>query len=185
VQNNTPEGSLVFKIKEISIQNSQYEFSSNLIVMNKIETYEDFQIDISNLHFDNLNFTRGGNLLQIQQHVTNGVVISNSSATNIKGGSFYFKSLKTFTNNARTIVKFSNFTANTLDQQYGSFILVNEGTDLEIRDSSFTNAYCFEEGSVVFAGYQKALVDIYSTVFENNTAIEGGVFFIESQSLVK
>ena len=38
---------------------------------------------------------------------------------------------------------------------------------------------------MLFAGYQKAVAEIYDTTFENNTSIQGGVFQIEFESVVK
>jgi len=37
---------------------------------------------------------------------------------------------------------------------------------------------------VLYAGYQKAIIHIYNSIFVNNTSIIGGVFIVESKSLV-
>ena len=46
------------------------------------------------------------------------------------------------------------------------------------------NVHCYEEGSVLFAGAELTTTTIANTVFENNTAVLGGVMFIEQQSVV-
>ena len=63
--------------------------------------------------------------------------------------------------------------------------MVYEGGELEIHDSDLKNIHCYEEGAVVFAGFQKAVVNIYSSTFHNNTALKGSVFYADSQSVIK
>jgi len=47
------------------------------------------------------------------------------------------------------------------------------------------NIHCYEEGAVVFAGFQRVVVKIYSSTFSNNTALKGSVFYADSQSVIK
>ena len=63
-------------------------------------------------------------------------------------------------------------------------MLVYEGGELEIHDSDLKNIHCYEEGAFVFAGYQRAMVSIYSSSLHNNTALKGSVFYVDSQSVI-
>ena len=54
-----------------------------------------------------------------------------------------------------------------------------------MTNSSFTNIYTFEEGAVVFAGPTGTEVNFIDTVFQNNSAVTGALFHIESESVVR
>ena len=83
------------------------------------------------------------------------------------------------------ILALNNFTTDSINALYGSFMLVYEGGELEIHDSDLKNIHCYDEGAVVFAGYQRAEVNIYSSTLHNNTALKGSVFYADSQSVIK
>ena len=78
----------------------------------------------------------------------------------------------------------SNITVDNINSQFDSFIALQTGAVLSISNSSFTNTNCYEAGSVLFAGTQLTLTTIMNTIFENNTALLGGVMYIEQQSVV-
>ena len=68
---------------------------------------------------------------------------------------------------------------------YGSLISVFDETHLLISDSSFSSVFCYEEGAVLFAGKQKAKVVIMRSNFTANASVQGGVFYVESDSVIQ
>lgn len=62
---------------------------------------------------------------------------------------------------------------------------INEGARVAIEHSTFQNIYTLEEGAVIFAGNREAEIIITNSTFTENYAITGGVFNIESSSVIK
>jgi hypothetical protein len=111
--------------------------------------------------------------------------INDLSIVNITNGRIYLEAFNLQNSNLSSKMLINNFTTDNVNAEYSSLILINEGAELEIRDSVFKNIYCYEEGAIIFAGYQKSVTSIYDSVFINNTAVQGSLFNIESESVVK
>ena len=78
----------------------------------------------------------------------------------------------------------NNVTVDSVNAKFDSFLVLQAGVVVWVTDSSFTNTNWYEEGSVLFAGTKLTHTTITNTIFENNTALLGGVMFIEQQSVV-
>jgi hypothetical protein len=124
-------------------------------------------------------------LIQFQHQIKNAIVIKDSMIMNITGGTIYIESLNKNNVEIPTKVKFENITVADVNSKFSSFLLLQQGAILEIHDSKFLNNFWYESGSIIFAGYQYTNTSIFNTIFENNTAVNGGVFNIESQSILQ
>jgi hypothetical protein len=112
-----------------------FDIPKDLIDLSSIETQEDIYFTINNLTFHDLSFTLGGNLIKFGSQMKNPLVIVNSIVTNIKGGSIHLEALNKQDLSTTAKMKLQNFTTQAINAEYGSLIVVKEGSELEIRDS--------------------------------------------------
>ena len=156
-----------------------------MISIDSLQSVYEFGISFENLTFTNIDFELGGNLIKYSHLLTNSFQLSNSSFSNITGGRINIESFTADTDGLTTKVLMSNIDADNINSEYGSFIVLNTGADLTIVDSQFTNMNSYEQGSVIFSGYELTNTVIQNTVFENNTAISGGAIYVEQRSSVE
>ena len=84
---NEPTQSRQFKVVDVSIINSQYTNRVDIFSFGRISISKDFTIQMVRTHFESLSFKFGGNLINMQALINNGVVVTDSKASDIKGGS--------------------------------------------------------------------------------------------------
>ena len=63
-------------------------------------------------------------------------------------------------------------------------ITLNEGGKLVINNWTFQRISSYEEGSILHAGYRKTTAVISDSIFSNNTSIKGGIFSVDSESII-
>ena len=181
----TLQSPINFSIANIVFINSTLNRDTSIISFGKLETAENIMYSFTNLTFKNISFNGNGDLIKFQhQFSTNFIIVSYSTFSGITGGDIYLEAANKNNPNMKTKVKLQSCTFSDINDNYNSLIVVKEGGELQIDNWAFTNISSYESGSVVFAGYQKALVTITSSNFTNNFAIIGGVFNVESESLI-
>ena len=84
---NTPTQPKQFEVMDISISNSQYPIPVEIFNFERISMAEDFTIQMTRIHFESLSFRLGGNLINMQALISNGLVVTDSTASDITGGS--------------------------------------------------------------------------------------------------
>lgn len=181
----TPSEQIEFLLSGITYKNWEFSQPKDLIYFRNLETRQNIIFAFDDLEFRNIFFTSQGNLLKFNQQILNQLVIKNSVFEDIRAGVIYIESANKQTLEYETKIKLENVTFNDIDPNTGSLLIINEGGNLEIRDSTFTNIHCVGEGAVLYAGYQKAKTVIYNSKFMNNTSVQGSIFNIESESVVK
>ena len=182
---NSPPDTRLLSIDNVEYLNWNFLSKYDLIVFGGIVTSENFQIQLSNIIFQNVSFYFGGNLIYFESQMANQIVMSDSYATNVTGGSILIKAFDKNNLALPASVKLINFTTNEINALYSSFILINEGGYLDILNSNFQNVMSYESGSVISAGYQKSTTNIYNSTFKYNSAINAGVFSIQFKSVIK
>lgn len=178
------------KTKTFTISNFQYKDSvfldkNDLLTFTKMDLSDNFTISINGLTFSNITFPYSGNILLIQQQLMNTMTITNMSAKNIKNGYVHIETLNPQNTLLPTRVAFTTLTTDYINSGFNSFINVYAGAIVNITSSTIKNWFSFEEGSFLKAGDQKAVVNIVSSAFSNNAAAQGGVFFVEKNSIIK
>ena len=181
----SPNQTINFIISDIYYENWVIQNQLNLISFGSLQTQKDISFKIDNINFSNVTFLKYGNLLSFQQQITNILLLQNSNFQNLVSAFIYIEAANKQNLNITTKVRISNTTFTNINAQYGSLIQVNEGGYLEIDKSSFSAIYWFEEGSVLYAGSQRATVVITNSTFYNNTSLQGGVFNVDSKSVIK
>ena len=143
-------------ISDLIYTNWDFKSQYNLIVFDGIETTSDLKLTLTRITFQNINFYFNGNLIYMNSQMKNQLLIQDSYANNVTGGSIWIESFNKKNTNINANIKLSNFTANNLNSKYSSFIQNFEGGNLEITTSSFKYIMSYESGSVLTAGYQRS-----------------------------
>ena len=155
----------------------------DIISIGNLQSVYEFGIVFQNL--TNIDFELGGNLIKYSHLLTNSFELTDCNFSNITGGRINIESFTADTNGLTTKVLMTNIDADNINSEYGSFIELLTGADLNIVNSSFTNIDSYEQGSVIFASFELTVTKIENSIFENNTAINGGAIYIEQQSRVE
>ena len=156
-----------------------------MIYFGNIESENSLPIALDHVEFNNITFIRSGHLVNFHHQTSDFVVLSNINISNIIYGSINVKSFDLSENGINTKVNFSSIYAQNIDGQFLSLITLEEGAQIEIHDSTFSFISNIIGGSVLQAGYRNTSVDIYDSVFSNNTSTEGGVFVSQSESVIR
>jgi hypothetical protein len=177
--------SKTFTISNFQYTNSYFSYKNNILTFTGMEYDTDFTITLSDIKFTNVSFYSTGNLLLLEQQLKNELLIPNLYARDIKNGHIYIETYSPTGTLLPTKVKFTNLTTDYINIGFRSFITVYESAEVSIYNSTIQYWFTTEEGGVLRAGSQRAIVNIYNSVFQFNSAIKGGVFYVESTSVIK
>ena len=172
-------------IENISFSDSEIKSSIELINTGNIFTNSAVNIILNNLKFNGIKFSNKGNLLKLNHKMPQPITISNSKFTNLTSALIVADSAGYDSIDSIMHANFFNWSFDQINNQYSSLINTNNKAVLKITNSNFSNIYSYEEGAILFAGFEKNSVDIYDWVFQNNSAVQGTIFVIESESFVK
>jgi hypothetical protein len=171
-------------MSDVTVQNLNYPFNDDIIVFSNILSDAPIQITLDTMNFDNIIFERGGNLMVLRGQQDQNLEITNSQFTNIQNAGITLQAFDATETTKRTNVLMDNITATQINAQDTWFISVYEGADLQIQNSVFNKISNLRTGAVIYAGYQRATVQISDSTFVNNTSIEGAVMNAESSSKI-
>ena len=113
------------------------------------------------------------------------LTITDSHFVDLTAAKILIESSNTQNSSLATLVQINNTVFNNIDDKFNSFISINQGGQLEINNCSFTNIVSYRDGAVIKAGTRQTVTLISDTNFVNNSAIQGGVFSIEDESVIK
>ena len=77
--------------------------------------------------------------------MSNNVIISDFIVNNIIYGEIFLQATNLLNIDLPAKLKIQNLTENDINNEYSSFIMINEGAVLEITGSFFNNIYWYEE----------------------------------------
>ena len=84
---NEPTQPRQLEVMDVEVTNSQYPIPVDIFNFERISTAQDFTIRMTRIHFESLSFRLGGNLINMQALISNGLVVIDSTASDITGGS--------------------------------------------------------------------------------------------------
>ena len=182
---NTPPTTKFLYLSNFSYSNSYINANNKLISTEGIEVDGDFNIVMSAITFNNVSFDTVGTLISFGHQLPNSVQVIGLVMTNIVAGILHVQSTNQQLTDLLTFVLIQNSVFDSINDQFSSLIIVEQGGRLNVTNSSFTNIYTFEEGAVVFAGPTGTETNFIDTVFQNNSAVTGALFHTESESVVR
>ena len=172
-------------LTNVSISNGHYAYTENVIEFNSIKSNGVFQITLDQFTFSDITFERGGNLILFGHQQSDALVFKNSTFHKVVNGGINIESFDKQAAENLSKIKMTDIIVADIEAQDTRFILVQEGGYLEVYSSQFMHVSNTLTGAVIYGGYQKTTTLIYDSLFTNNTSIDGAVFNIESESVIK
>lgn len=144
-----------------------------------------YDIELSDISFQNLTFRRESNLMHLQHTLVNPVVITNLTISDIDFAGITIEEFEPGDLEGKTYVQIYNMEAHHVDGRERSLFNIYNSADVEVIDSTFNFIGNYNKGAVMFAGKEKAIATFRSSTFFNNTSVEGGVFSSEAESNIR
>jgi hypothetical protein len=161
----------------------QIDSKINLIDTEGLAYSSDIDFEFSNLTFDNIKFATSGNLLKLDHHFSSELIVRDSSFTNLDSARILIGTSSSQLEKTR--VKFINNKFNSFYSESSSLISIYNQAIVELQNCSFTNLHTLSFGAAITAGASKANVIVSDSKFTNNSAAEGSVFNINSESTIR
>ena len=174
-----------FVVLNFTYTDSIMEFSHDLISFTGVETSNNFQISLNNITMKNITFVRAGNLMNLEHQTNTTLTMDKTNFENIVGGQVLIKSSNLQNTDLKTKVNMTDITATSISGNSRSLIQIEEGGELYMYNSSFSNIDNTERGAVLNAGYQNGYIEVHNSTFENNLSIYGGVANVQDGSVIK
>ena len=181
---NKPPASKNIIIQNINYLNSNIQASRSLIDTSNIKSNESVSFAFINIIFSNVSFVTIGNLFLLKHHIPVSISIINSSFTNLTSSVITVDSLGSENISLNTKISFDNWTFSNINTKFGSMINTENNAVVTIKNSKFTNIFTYEEAAILYAGFQKTSVSFTNCIFQNNSAVQGTLFVIQSESVV-
>jgi hypothetical protein len=175
----------IMTLTNITYKNAYLYYSDDLIEFELIIPINTYQITINELTMQNITFERGGNLMYIQHQTNEQLILTNSVFQTITNAGILVDSFDQQQTDRPTKILMTNITVDDFDGQSSRFISANQGTILEVHDSTFTHITSLRSGAVLFAGKTQTTSELFNCTFINNTAVSGSVFNPQSESVIK
>jgi hypothetical protein len=186
---NSVSGSLLspkqILIERLNYTNTHFDHSADLIESGNIQFIGELYLRFDKLLFSNISYAFGGNLLLLKHQLSQEVIISNSKFLNSEYAGITIESGNKQNKDLQTKVVFENSVFDSINGKYNSLIRLKEGGFLKITNWSFTNISTYYNGAVLYTEFFKTRAVISNSLFQNNSASEGAVFYIESESKVE
>ena len=133
---------------------------------------------------NNITFVRTGRLLSLGHQTKCILKINDGYFKDLKGATIGVES-SNLNIDMTTKVSMINVTATSLSGASNSFISIDEGGELYIYNSYFTNIDNIEKGAVLNAGYKNSYTEVHNSTFRNNLSVYGGVANVQDGSVIK
>ena len=170
--------------RNITYRDSYVKLKQSFILYSNVESQEQFYTVFDQVTFSNVTLRSGGYLMDFGQQTLTQVVVRNLVFSNIYAGTIHLESsYKVLPYKTKVLIqngKFENVNSNT-----ESIFLLNEGAELEIRNSSFNQISCTESGGVIYSSYQFTVTSIYDSSFTNSSSVKAALFLIEDGGVIR
>ena len=182
---NTPASEKLVSFANINFTDSYFDSNRALFSTDGIQLDSHIQFSFSDLLFSNISFSTVGTLIECKQQLPTYLTITNSHFVDLTAALMLIESSNTQDSSLATLVQINNTVFDNIDGKFNSFISINQGGQLEINNCSFTNIVSYRDGAVIKAGTRQTVTLISDTSFVNNSAIQGGVFSVQDESVIK
>ena len=142
------------------------------------------QTSLTNSEFLNIQLKKFGKLFHIQHQTKGTFLLENITIDNTLSDGIHIDAFDKQRRDITLKVQISNLTALNTKNSFNSLIKVFENSELEIHDSTFKKNFGLAQGSVVCGDYRGTKTNIYNSIFEMNSAAEGGIFCAKDASSI-
>ena len=175
---------VLFTLRKINYHDCFIEKVADLIKFENLESDQNITFIIEDSMFSNITFSKSGNLIKFSHQLSNQAILRNIVMNNITSGRIYLDSSNK-QNEVPTKVLFQNLTLSDINSNFISAISTFGQSELVIEESSFTGVSWLEEGGIIYAGNSKTIVTIRKSNFTENASIQGGIFYVERESVIE
>ena len=175
----------LINFEDMSFSNSFYSSNRAILTLDGIFKNSNIELSYNNLSFSDIEFANTGYLMKLTHQLPNNITISNSRIKNINNANILVSTPDTQNNIISTSVVFNNVTVDNVREDSTSFILLVESGTLYVIGCQFTNIYSFRDGAVITGGASKTTTIIQDSIFQYNTAQNGGVFSVSDESSIQ
>ena len=182
---NTPVSDKLISFTNINFTDSYFDSNRALFSTDGIQLDSNVQFSFSNLLFSNISFSTVGTLIECKQQLPTYLTITDSHFVDLTAALILIESSNTQDSNLETLVQINDTVFDNINDKFNSFISINQGSQLEINNCSFTNIVSYRDGAVIKAGARQTVTLISDTSFVNNSAIQGGVLSVQEESVIK
>ena len=182
---NSPPSLQSLTFTDMAFYDCLFSSQRSILKTDGIEHDLNIVISYNNVSFTNIFFATTGFLFELDHQLPTNLTISNSSFKNVKQGNIKITSSNLQNTALLTSVHMLNVTVDNVQQDSQSFINVEEGGRLFISGSQFSNMYIYSDGGVISGGPKGTIITITNSLFQNNSAQNGGVFDAKEESVIK
>jgi hypothetical protein len=182
---NTPPTSKIISFSNMRFTDMQIDTNLNLIDTEGLSYDSNVALVFSNLTFNNVSYSSSGSLLNLGHQLSHPLTIRDSSFSNLNNANVAIGTTSSVNEAQTTRVTFSNSVFDSSFSESSSLISVYRGAIVEFENCTFSNLHTLSSGAAITAGASKASVVVRDSSFFNNSAVEGGIFNIESESIIR
>ena len=138
---NTPSTTKYLEITNFTYTNSYIRTDRKLLSTEGIEVEENFMINLNQITFTEITFYSVGSLISFGHQLLDYVQVTGLTITDITAGRLQIESTNLQNTDLLTQVSISDSTFDSIDDQYSSLIITEQGGRLNVTNSSFTNIF--------------------------------------------
>ena len=182
---NSPPATKFIYLENIKISDADFSSQLDIFSTDGLRSDYDVQFMFTNLTIDSIGFENVGNILSLNQKLSSTLVIQNSTFTNLDHAVITIGSTSNSADDSfQPKVNFINCIFNSTTSSSSSFISVLGRAEVSISNCSFSYMSTLGDGAVLTVGERLAIVRISISVFSFNSAVQGGVFNLQSESKI-
>jgi hypothetical protein len=157
----------------------------NLIDTSGLSYNLNVTMEFKNIIFVNIGSSTTGNLLSFGHQLPKTLIVRDSSFKNLNSAGIVVGITTSVSDAQTTKVTFINNQFDSFYSESRSFVSVYKEAIAEFLNCTFTNMHTLSSGAAITAGASKARVIVSDSTFTNNSAVDGSVFNIESESFIR
>jgi hypothetical protein len=169
----------------MKIADAQLSTNLNFINTEELSYPINVTFEFSNLTLSNVAYSTQGHFFSFGHQLPNSLNVRDSLFTNLNSAGIVIGTTSSVNDVQTTRVTFSNSVFDSSFSESSSLISVFNGAIAKFQNCTFSNLHSLASGAAITAGASKASVIVSDSSFFNNSAVEGAVFNIESESIIR
>ncbi|CAI2360923.1 unnamed protein product [Moneuplotes crassus] len=179
---NTTDEPKLLTIKSIKFLASTIHTKRVLISTKGVLMNTNLSINMSELTFENIEFTSSGTLIEIMHQLPTNVTLSDSTFNNITSGLISIEGSKQ-TEALSTLFSMNNCSFTNIRSSVNAFIAVQQKAEVVITKSLFTNLTLTTFISGIMNIQDKARIKVLNSSFTRNSAATATIFKVISEAV--
>jgi hypothetical protein len=171
-------------LQNITIKNASFTSGNPLLTFGPIYTKQDVEFTIKESLFDNLIFTNAVSLIHVYLQGPNDFILESCIFQNIIGGHIKLDPLTTVDGSFPTNIYANNLTVYYWDFMDKTLFVLEENCEIDVYGCTMNRNSGYFRGTIVSIVGKNSRATFTNCNFNNNNGINGGVFYVEDQSVI-